>query len=44
MKKKKRKKLPVRIPTPPPTEWHRDKSKYNRMKKHKKENNENGSE
>lgn len=32
------KKLPVRIPTPKPTEWHKDKSKYNRKKKHKKGN------
>ena len=31
----KRKKFPVRIPTPPPTEWHKDKSKYTRKEKHK---------
>ena len=35
-KQKKYRKLPVRIPTPPPTEWHKDKSKYTRRKKHKK--------
>lgn len=33
---KKRRKLPVRIPCPKPTEWHKDKTKYNRRKKHKK--------
>ena len=26
-----------RIPTAPSTEWHKDKSKYSRKKKHKKE-------
>jgi hypothetical protein len=25
-------KLPVRMPTAPPTEWHTDKSKYRRKK------------
>lgn len=24
-----------RTPTPPPTKWHKDKSKYTRTKKHK---------
>ncbi|MHC4640082.1 MAG: hypothetical protein ACYS32_00455 [Planctomycetota bacterium] len=33
----KKKKYPVRIPTPKPTEWHKDKSKYKRKRKHKKE-------
>jgi len=28
-------KLPVRIPTAKPTEWHKDKSKYERRRKHK---------
>jgi len=27
----------VRVPTPPPTEWHKDKKKYNRKKKHKEQ-------
>ena len=27
-----------RVPVPPPTRWHEDKSKYNRKKKHKKGN------
>jgi hypothetical protein len=31
---------PIRIPTPGPTVWHKDKSKYSRKKKHKKEENE----
>jgi len=26
----------LRVPVPPPTEWHKDKKKYNRKKKHKK--------
>ena len=29
------KKLPIRIPTAKPTEWHKDKSKYSRKRKHK---------
>jgi len=33
--KKKNKRWMPRIPTPKPTEWHRDKSKYNRKEKHK---------
>ncbi len=37
MKDKSGRKLPVRIPTPPPTEWHKDKKKYSRKKKHKKD-------
>jgi len=32
-----RKKLPVRIPVAPPTEWHKDKKKYSRKCKHKKD-------
>jgi len=32
---KKIKKLPVRIPTAPPTVWHKDKTTYNRIVKHK---------
>ena len=36
--KQKEKKLPVRIPTAKPTEWHKDKKRYSRKKKHKKEN------
>jgi hypothetical protein len=35
------KKYPVRIATPKPTEWHKDKSKYNRKKKYKGSDNGN---
>jgi hypothetical protein len=35
-KKKDKRKWPGRIPTPPPTRWDKDKSKYNRKKKHRK--------
>ena len=34
-KKKEKKPWVPRIPTPKPTEWHRDKSQYNRKRKHK---------
>lgn len=36
-RKTKRRKLPVRIPTPKPTEWHRDKKRYTRKRKHKED-------
>lgn len=37
MRKQKKKKIrKPRIPTPPPTEWHKDGSKYDRKDKHKR--------
>lgn len=30
-------KSPVRVPTGKPTEWHRDKKRYSRKQKHKKD-------
>jgi hypothetical protein len=36
-RKEKRRKYPCRVPTPRPTEWHKDKSRYSRKRKHKKE-------
>lgn len=34
-KKRKTKADKQRVPTPKPTEWHKDKKEYNRTKKHK---------
>ena len=36
-KEKSEKKKVFHTPTAPPTKWHKDKSKYSRKKKHKKD-------
>jgi hypothetical protein len=38
------KKLPVRIPTAKATRWHKDKSKYERRKKHHEDYRDNRNE
>ena len=34
-RKEKKDKYPCRVPTAKPTEWHKDKSRYTRKRKHK---------
>ena len=36
-RKVKKAKYPCRVPTAKPTEWHKDKKRYNRKEKHRRD-------